>query len=48
MQSDLLKLASQLRESAQRDREEKFVKSAQVVRGLTALAMLARKLGRQS
>ena len=45
MQSELRKLAAQLREKAKKQRVEKTVKCAQVAQAVTALELMRRKIG---
>lgn len=47
MQDELRKLAAQLRQKDAEEKQRKFVKCAQIVRGQVGLAILAKKLGRQ-
>ena len=48
MQAELRKLAAALRKQAAEEKQRKFVKCAQVVRGYVGLGILKRKLGRTS
>jgi hypothetical protein len=48
MQSELRKLAADLRKQAAEEKQRKLVKCAQVLRGAVGLGILKKKLGRVS
>jgi hypothetical protein len=48
MQDELRKVAALLRQKAAEEKQRKFVKCAQIVRGHVGLAILRKKLGRSS
>jgi hypothetical protein len=48
MQDELRKVAALLREKVAEEKQRKFIKCAQVVRGHVGLAILRKKLGRPS
>jgi hypothetical protein len=48
MQNELRKLAAELRKCAADEKQQKFVKCAQVIRSYVGLGILKKKLGKAS